>query len=418
MAERPARRFAPVTENALAKLRMRWPWLVAAALLGAAAATALSTGPPTYETTAIMQITDGSQDSNRIKQVAQTVERTATSMNVVSKAAKKRGEDAADLAARTTAQWQTDTDVIYVSVRGLEAQEVVKDANALVASLGAFYDQQARVEIKELSAQGNELLSSGRLKDAAAEQARRAGVGAALATQQGAAAAGFTTVTLLDSASTAARTGVSRPVALALGAFVGLVLSAVAAMLLPFRRRRVRSAAEVSALLHGLRGVSAEKTGPAEIAGLFLESERSDLAVIATEGTAMASRAFAADVVALLKAHGKSASVLDTLRTPLGPPAMENAPARQTGATAKVAEPNLSNIRFLGQSGRSETRKKDAVTALVMVTDDRPEPLSLLAGQGDVLAVLMVRARRKSTEELRGLVAPLRYSDPTVVMLP
>ncbi|MCW2761485.1 MAG: hypothetical protein JWR85_1686 [Marmoricola sp.] len=385
--------------------------MLAVAVLGALLGALMTRGLTTYETSALMQITDSSQDSARIKQVGQTVERTATSSAVVADAAEARGESTADLTARLNAQWETDTDVVAISVRGTDPQDVVEDANAVVDSLSAFYDRQTRAQIKVLSEQGNELLASGRLSNADAEAARRSGIGSALAARQANASAAATSVSLLDSATSAQSTGLSPTIAIILGAFVGVALSAAAALLLPFRRRTVRRASEVPVLLPGgVRGLEATDNGAADVAGLFLESERSDLAVVAMEGTEQAAASFGADVAALLQAHGLSTALKDA--TEGTPEAAKKSQPKGGAATSK-----LTAFKSMGRSGRAATRSELGATALVLVTTATAEPLSLLSGQGEVMAVVVARTKVHSVKELEGVVTQLRQSDPTVVLV-
>ena len=395
--------------QSLAKLRPRWHYIVVCALLGAALGFLLTSGPPTYESTAIVQLSESSEESTRVKQVAQTVERTATSSPVIEEAAEDRGIDPEDLARRVTASWETDTDVVLITVRGSDPDAIVEDADAVVAGLQAFYDRQTRAEIEELSVQGDELLSSGALDEPSAEAARRSGVGSALASRQGAAAAGWTTVTLLDSASDARATGLSKPIALALGAFVGAVLSAAAALALPFRRRKVRRAADVAVLLPGVRALSAGDTGAAELAGLFLESDCTDLAVVALGGVDEDALYFASDITVLLRAHGIQATIMDATDA--------NSDNDASGAAGSDGS-NLSAYQFLGRAGRAEARARHGATALVVVTTARTETLSLLTGQSELMAVVAVRARRQRAKALGRVTSQLRHSDPSVVLLP
>ena len=402
--------YASGSESVTTKLRMRWTWVLLAALLGAALGAAMTRGLVTYETSAVMRINDPTGDSNRIKQVGQTVERTALSSNVLSAAADERGISTAELASRTSAEWQTDTDVVDITVRGSNADGIVDDANAVVDSLSDFYDQQTEEVVRELGRQGNELLTSGRLRSEDAEAQRRAGVGASLADRQGVAAFESTTVALLDSASPATAAGMSLPVGLVLGGFVGAALSAAAALLLPVRRRRLRRASDVPALLPGVRAASDADSAAGEVAGLFIESERADLVVVAMEGAEEAAYVFGANVVALLQAHGVAAAIGD---------ANDASPGKSPvtpGATDSLG--GRSAPHRLGRSGRDQTRGKLSVSALVLVTTDRSGSLSLLAGQSEILAVVLARSGAHAVEEVERVVDQLRHSDPTVVLVP
>lgn len=414
-ADVPQRRSGP-PQN-LARLWPRKRLVAAAVVVGAVMGFALTNGPTVYQSAAIVQLSESTQDSNRVKQVAQTVERTATSDPVIEGAAEARAEDPTDLGRRVTALWETDTDVVTITVRGTDPDAVADDADAVVRSLQEFYDRRTRAEIEELSTQGDELLSTGRLQERSAEAARRSGVGAALAARQGDAAAGWTTVTPLGSASSPTPTGLSRPIAIALGGFVGGVLGAVAAILLPFRRRRVGRAEEVSVLLPGTRGIAPGDGGASELAGLFLESECTDLAIIGLGDIDADALYFASDVTILLRAHGKRATIMDATDSSA---AKTLEPAGAKGADGDRDSDrgsDLASYQFLGRTGRREARDRHHAQTLIVVTSARTETVSLLAGQAELMAVVAVRAGKRRTDEVKDLLDQLRPSHPIVVLL-
>lgn len=431
----PARRRAPyVGALRLAKLGPRWPLIALAVVAGATFGLLASSGPPVYESTATVRLSVSSGDSNRVQQVAQTVEATAVSTAVLDLATQGSDTEVADLRSRTTAAWETDTDLVLVTVRGSDPDQVVAEANDVVAALGNVYDEQASAAIAELSSQGNRLLEAGQLDNEAAEQFRRQGVGSVVATEQGAAASGFTTVRSLEDAQDATVTGVSTPISMALGAFVGGTASAAAALLLPFRRRRVRTTADVALLLPGSRGIASGETGAAELVGSFLESGRTDLAIVAV-GDDVVDEAlyFASDLTLLLRAHGTAASIMDATdvgiseqkaransRADVRPDHPRGKPAREGQRRRRRAtdRADLSAFQFLGRSGRDETRRRNGAASLVVVAASRPETISLLSGQTDLLTAVAVRAGNRRTAELQTLLDHLRQSDPIVVLLP
>lgn len=410
-ADGPLRRSGPPQH--LARLWPRRRLVAAAMVLGALVGFALTSGPVVYESAAIVQLSESTQDSNRVKQVAQTVERTATSQPVIEGAAEERAEDPTDLARRVTALWETDTDVVTITVRGTDRGEVADDADAVVRSLQEFYDRQTRAEIEELSTQGDELLSTGRLNERSAEAARRSGVGSALAARQGDAAAGWTTVTPLGSASAAVPTGLSRAIAIALGGFVGGVVAAVGAILLPFRRRRISRAEEVPVMLPGTHGVAPGDGGASELAGLFLDSECSDLAIIGLGDVDADALYFASDVTILLRAHGKRATIMDATDSS----AAKSLEPAQAPAAKDGRGSDLASYQFLGRTGRREARERHHAETLLVVTSARTETVSLLAGQAELMAVVAVRAGDRRADEVRELLDQLRPTHPIVVLL-
>lgn len=413
------RRAASRTESALGRALKRWPWVVVGALVGALAGLLLGSGPQSYAATATLQVTPQSSDSIRLKQVAQTVERAVLSSSVVDAAAEARDLDPGDLAARLSAEWQTDTDVVDVTVRGSDREDVVADVAAMTESLETFYTQQTAEQIASLRQQGNQLLSQGRLSDSDAEAARRGAVGSALAARQENAASGATTVVLLDPGPESYSTGLTTPLAILLGAFAGAAAGLAAALLVPFRRRVIRSTLDVEAFL-GTRAVPAE-WGAAEVAGLMVQSERHDLAVVAMAGAEDSAAAFGAEVVTVLRSHGIHGAVVKAFDEGEGARDGMREGVRESGSSRRgangVATKEVGgSVHVLGHNSRISTKQRLNAQALVLVTTDTRTPLNLLAGQHQMQAAVMVPRGRHSVGALQQVVTRLRHSDPVVVI--
>lgn len=388
----------------LSILRLRWRWLAAAFLLGLLGG-GLTTGPTGYDATAIMEVTSSSADSLRIKQLGQTVESTGTSSVVVAEAARRRGISPTDLASRLKIVWKEDSDVVNITVRAPSARAALLQANAVAAAIGTINERQSADQVAEISRAGDDLLRSGKLADRGAETTRKAELGSAIATQQSDAVGDSAAVQLVGPARTANASGIPRPVGAALGGFGLAALAAAFAVIIPFRRRRVRGVQELEALMPGVR-VRPAASAAGEVAGLITESGRRDLALVTLDDPRSAHE-FANEVMELLAVHGV-------------PSTMSSVDAHQPPrplATASIVDGSArAPMGHAGAVGRREPRREPEVPVRVMVTGPDDRALSLLDGQSQVLAVVVAEARRHQLQELRQVTSRLQYADPTVIL--
>jgi hypothetical protein len=378
----------------MASVRARGAWLAAAALIGATAGLFLS-GPSGYEVTALMQLTQTNQDSLRIKQLGQTLERTGTSSAVVNEAVSTGDVTATDLAGRLNVVWEEDTDVVAISVRGPSADGLVDEANAVAEAIMTVSGRQADAQIDAIRDAGDRVVETGQLSDDRAEAARRAQLGTTIAAQQDQATLAATPAVLVAPASDPEATGITRSTGAALGAFAAVALAAGIALLVPFRRRRVRKLRDVKTFLPNVRPRAREGVA-GEVAGMLTESGRQDLAVLAVGDTDSVAHSIAQEVVELLRSHGLRAAISPSDMAARGP-----APFPVYGAAWR------RNARGLGN-----------LDVLVTVARADDQALSLLDGQSSVHAVVVVKAGKHSILELRGVTSRLEHADPTVVLVP
>lgn len=373
----------------MAAVMARWPWLVAGGVsLGLLSAIAPVSG--LTDATATLQMTSSNLDSLRAKQVGQTIERAVRSEPVIAEAARTRSIAATDLAPRVKAQWVSDTDLITISVTGVDADAAVKDANSIADAVIAVNERQARSQLDQIQKESNRLLSSGTLSDTQAETARRSQLGANVGVRQDSATAASTQVALLDPAVEARPAGVSRQVRLMLGFIAGALLAAAAAILVPMNRRRVRAAAEVRALSTGLR-VKRASGAVGEMAGRMVEEGNKDLAVVALPGAGDDAVQFAESVARIVRSHGMRTTVL-------------NAANREIGEV------------LLTRDGRTRSRNGDAADALIVVVPDDEWALRLLEGQSALRSVVVARSHHSLMGDLWRVTAALELSRPLVVV--
>lgn len=373
----------------LAAVAARWAWLLGGALLVALLALLAPTSHQSTAT-AVMQMTNGDLDSLRTKQLGQTAERTLTSEAVITAAAAARGIDARALMERVTAKWENDTDVVSVTVTGDDPRATVEDVNAVAQAVATVGEQQTRGQLSQIQKESNDLLVSGSLRDAVAENARRSQLGTSVAGRQDAATATSTSLVLLDRAVEAQQAGLSRSVRLILGLTAGGLLAGAAAVLVPMSRRRVRTVREVSALSTDLK-VRPSSAAVGHMAGRLVESETKDLTVVALPEAGVDATTFAHDVASAVRDHGLSASVVNGLEREVGE-------------------------RLMRREGRARVRLEHGTDVLIVVVPDEDWALRLLRGQaGFRSAVVGVRGQSRFGDVWRSTSA-LQLARPTVVL--
>lgn len=372
-------------------MRSRWVWVLAGLLAGAVLGVVAAAGGGSVARASLV-LTEPGQDSLRVKQLGQTLERVVQSSGVVAAAAQARGIDAADLGRRVSAVWEQDTDVVVVSVEAAGGSAAVADANAVVdAAVQARRDGVGAL-LQQLQAEGDQALASGVLGDAGAEGARRSQLGSSLAARQDAAVASAAAVTVLERAAEAEPAGLPRSVGGVLGAAGGGLLAAALAMVVPVRRRRPRSLAQLRGLAPDLRVVPVEDVA-GQLAGQLLESGRTCLAVVALPGTEKNAAALAAEVTDRLVAHGTRVAGVDT-----------------SGMTLVQRQAAVS------RRGRTQALASRSAERLVLVTDADPEVLGLLAGQTTLLGVVLAKPRRSAVAEVRQVAEQLALAEPTIAV--
>jgi hypothetical protein len=405
----------PRAEQALSRpltsVRLRWRWLTGAFLLGLLAG-GLVTGPTGYEATAVLRLVQTGDDSLRVKQEGQTVETTAQSSAVLKQAVRGRGITVPDLASRLTVAWQADSDIVNVTVKSADPGSAMRQANAVAGALGKVAARQSADEVDEISRAGDDTLKTGKLRDKNAEIQRKTQLGAAIAAQQSDAVAKATAVQLAGPARRAEPTGLPRTVGAALGGFSLLALAAAAAMLLPFRRRRVRTLGDLASVVPGVPARSS-RFAAGEVAGLVVESHSGDLVLLAMDGVD-AAIPFGMDVVERIRARGVSA----TLSTEPDHDTQAQVPGGLSAPMTSIpGRPMVTGTR-LSPIGRSVDLHPSASDVAVRVTLTTPDDAALATfdGQSHVLVAVLARSGQHRATEIREATSRLRYATPMVIL--
>ena len=375
----------------------RGPWLAAGAAAGLVAGL-LAGGGAAVAATATLRLSDAGQDSQRTQQVGQTIEQSALSASVLDEAARARRTTRDDLAGRVSAGWQDNTDLVAVTVTGSDPQGVVDDANAVAEAVVAQEQADAASRLEALRRESAKILSSGSLKGADAERARRSQLGSSLANRQDDAAAGAGSVFVSDPASRADSAGPSRVVLGLLGLVAGLLLAAAVALLAPAGLLRFRRPAALAALAPDLR-VRGVVEGAPLAAGELLTSGRSTLVVLGVRHSGAAAARFAEVVVGQLRGHGRTVTAVDALG---GRPDLPGTPAEV--------------LRVLRHGVRSDVPGRLGTDLLVVTCEAHADALAMVSGQVDLHVAVVARRGTTRLDDVRAVTSATAAAAPLVVV--
>lgn len=368
------------------------PVLLAACALIGALIGLLVAGNGGYQATATLEFSSDSQDSNVAKQTGQTLARTSTAQQVLAQAAGGLNTTATDLAGRVSAEWQIDTRLVNVTVTAPDQQAAVDAANAVANTVIGITQATQQAALTSALNNSSSVLSQQALPQAAAEDARQAQIGAALGLRQDAIVGDSSALTIADPAVEASTAGLSRGLGAAVGLAAGLLLGALAALLLGLRGLRVTSGRTVRALLPDTEIASEGQV--AKLAGEFVETGCSTLAVVATAGTLPQSTKLAEELGAFLRAHGRTVTVVGPERV-----------ADRSGALA-----------LLGRDVRSDVPGQIGTDLLVPVVPADSDASGLLEGQSDLRALIVVRRRRTSVSRALQALTSFARARPSLVL--
>jgi len=367
------------------------PWLlVLGALLGLIVGAGLA-GSQEVTSQASVQFTNAGTDSLRVKQIGQTVERQATSSDVLAAAQRTLGDDD-DLGTRIKATWEADTELVNVTARTADADAAVAEANAVVDAMVSVSEKTIATRLSEARAESNRLLKDQRLDETDAESARRAQLGSSLASRQDAISGEVGDLVVASRASVAQPAGLTRPMGAATGLVGGLLLAGVVSMLLGVRGLSARSERTVGAFVpHGTLKAPADA---AAIAGRFLESGQSCLAVVAMDRTHDRAVALAADLAHFTKAQGPSVAVIDT-------------------TTMSTREEIAATVR---RDARENVQESQHADLLIVIVEADGEACAMLEGQSDLRAVVVIRRGQSLLTPALRQLSRLELARPLLVM--
>lgn len=382
-------------------LRRRWYLVAVGLLVGAVAGVTVGLMSP-YRAEVLVRVTAASPDGEAVAEAVQTVLVLVDTDDVFNDAAARSGQDPADLRDRTRTQVTgTGSDLITIAVTADSPEQAQADAVTISDSALRLVATIADQSLAVLEGAGDRAINSGRLRDQAAEDARRVGIGQAVAARQGDALATAVLVDQVGQVQGATRALGSPAVIGAVGAVAGTLAGAFVAAAVGTRRARIRTLRD---LHDGVPSVEAYgRDGITRVAARCLPMTTPLAAVLALPGAAPELGPMSERLERELRIEGMHPLVVGLDVT--------------TGTTNgdRPADPPVGSELALGPA-RVRALAATAADLLVVTGDADDETLARVAGRADVVVLVGSRGTTRFSD-LADVRARLDGS-PVVVVLP
>lgn len=362
--------------------------LLVCAIVGAVVGL-VSTGGGGYQATAGIEFSATGYDSLLVKQTGQTLARTAVSAPVTDAAA---GVPDSDLADRVSAEWETDTRVVNVTVTASTPEAAVAEANAVAQAVVATTEASIRERLTAAREGSNQLLNTETLDSPDAEEARRAQLGNSLGARQDAVSSESSALVVADPATEAAVSGLTRPMGAAIGLVAGLLLGGLLCMVLSVRGLRVNSVRTLRYLVPETRLSSPAEA--AQLSGQIIESGLNCVAIVAMDGTEKQGVGLAADITQFVRANGRT--------------------VKQLGPITK--SDRAAALDLLRRDVRDDFRGRTGDDLLVVVVSSDSEAAALLQGQSNLQVLVVVRRRRTMMTSMLEVMKAFGRAQPVLVL--
>lgn len=352
----------------------------------------VATGNGGYTAQAVLEFTPPGTDSLLVKQTGQTLARNAVANDVLQAAQVGELGASDNLSGRVTAEWQTDTKLVAVTVTAENKDAAIADVNAIAQTMVQMSESSISSRLGQARDQSNEVLNSEQLDSTDAETARKTQLGSSLGSRQDAIASQSGELTVADAATEASVAGLSKPVGAVIGLVAGLLLGGLICLLLGARGLRARSARELRHLVP-----DAELSSPAQaaqLAGQIIESGRNSVAVVITKHADGQAAALAGDVADFLRAHGKTVA--------------------QVGPITKGDR--TSALSLLRRDVRGDLEGRVGYDMLVAVVAEGSEASALLEGQSNLFALIVLRRRRTPISAALRVMKSYEHAEPVLVL--
>jgi hypothetical protein len=238
--------YDPWGRSLLQALRRMWLLPLILGLLGGIAGAYVgNAAQPSAE--ALVRVQAGAVDGQSMTRAVETAAQELDTAQVYGAAVKGTGVSAVDLRARTEIAPVTDSQVLSVTVTAPSIRQAVEETDAIVNAGIKQGSDRRQDELDQITEETRSLISKSKLSNSAAERARVASLGDALATSQAQLIANTRQLTLLSPAASSST--IPNPALLgAMGLVGGALLGLGLAMLLGNRRGTVKSAGELRRL--------------------------------------------------------------------------------------------------------------------------------------------------------------------------
>lgn len=287
------------------------------------------------------------------------------------------------------------TDLVEVSVTrvGSNGQIPALEANAVAEAVVTKIERDADDEITALTTELNSQLGKKDISTAVAAAMRER-----YATQVAQLALGDKQSLKSIPATKGTWAALDPRVSSLLGAVGGTFVGTLVAVAFGAGRHRPRSPRQLAALAPDLVVRTTAQAG--ELAGRLLETGRRTAVVLALPHAQFQAGQLAMAVAHHLRTHGATVAVVDRLTE---------------GSDAVTGEERL---RALRRDVRQDVPGTFAADLLVVGCPGDEEALSLIAGQSDLLVVVVGKRRASTLAGLRTVVDAVRISEPVVVLAP
>lgn len=362
--------------------------LLICALLGAGVGL-LTTGNGGYQATASLEFSATGNDSLLVKQTGQTLARTAVSTPVIQAAVTSSD---GDLANRVSAEWESDTRVVNVTVTASTPEAAMADANAVAQAVVKNTEDAIRGRLTAARDGSNNLLNTETLDSPDAEAARRAQLGNSLGARQDAVSSESRALIVADPADEANVAGLTKPMGTAIGLIAGLLLGGLLCMVLGVRGLRVHSPRTLRHLVPATAISSPAEA--AQLSGQIIESGVPCVAIVSMGGAGRESLALAGDLGQFLQANGQT--------------------VRQVGPITKSNR--AAALELLRRDTRDDVRHRAGADVLIAVIDSDSEAATLLQGQSDLRVLIVMRTRRTKISSMLHVMKAFGRAHPVLVL--
>lgn len=258
---------------------MRFWWVVVALAVLGAALGALTASESSFVTTQLYRVNAADSESARATQLTQTLSRIIDSDEIYKQAAVPARTTPADLKSRTVVAVVTDTEILSISVTAPTPEAASSDVDDLNEAVRVVLLDDGRSQYADAGTNANGALSSGALRDPAAEEARRTAIGTATAERQNAALAASAQLNRVGDASAPVRAGLSRTGRAALGAGAGIAVGLLLTSIFGPSLVRVRSRRDLAVVFPPIEAY--DHDGVARIAARLRGHTPRSIAVLA-----------------------------------------------------------------------------------------------------------------------------------------
>lgn len=266
-------------------LRMWWPLVALAAVLGVGVAVVTAQGAP-YRATAYLRV-DTSANPVQSVQIVSTALELVDSDPVYVRMVGDSREALAELRSRSSAGILNAGEVLTIAVVAPSATQAEQDTERFAGAAVAYFQERAQDQFETITQLGQDALAQGVLPDFGAEEFRRQRIGVDVADAQAAAFRSGSLVSRIGGVQAPVELGIPNKLAIPIGGAGGALVGFVGTLLLGVRRRRVKSLSDLAAIMPNVRAYDPQRQtdGLVRVAARAAGLDRPLLAILAIPGS-------------------------------------------------------------------------------------------------------------------------------------